>query len=180
MTVKVRELDADGELIEEEEEEAQGARSSGSFAAGLALIVFGVIGWVAGGKYTAEGWIIWLNWFLAWVGIPSRVPPLQGAGFILAALIAYAYSEIEVRHKPARRVGRRWKLSPLPIVAIWALIVATDVGTTYQGISTPAPDAWLLTKQIAREPLLGGLWAIILTFFPEWLILGGIRTLRGK
>lgn len=178
MTVRVKDLDADGEVIEDEEE-AQ-PRSSGAFAAAAALLFFGVLGWVAGGKYTAEGWIIWLNWFLAWVGIPARVPPLQGAGFILAALIAYAYSEIEVRHKPARRIGRRWKLSPLPIVAIWALIVATDVGSTYQGVSTPARDAWQITKQIAREPMLAGLWSIILTFFPEWLILGGIRTLRGK
>ena len=178
MAVTSKNLDANGRVIEEEDDEPP--RPRGSLAAALALFMFGALGWAAGGKYTTEGWIIWLNLFLGWLGIPARVPTLQGAGFILAALLAYVYSEVEVRHRPVRRVGKSRQVSPLPIIVLWLLIVGTDAGSTFQGVSSPARDAWTLTKEVAGQPLLAGTWSLILTFGPEWLILAGIRVLRGK
>jgi hypothetical protein len=176
MTVTVKDLDAGGNLRSGEDV----LRPRGSLTAGIALILFGSLGWAAGGKYTAEGWIIWLNWFLTWLGVPARVPPLQGTGFLLALVLAYLYSEVEVRHRPLRRVGKRSKLAPLPIVVLWLLMVGSDIGSTFQGVIQPGPEAWELTKRIASEPLLSISWSLILTFAPEWLISAGVRAARGK
>lgn len=155
------------------------AKTSGSaLAVGVVALAFGAGGWLMGGKYTLEGWVIWLNWFLAWLGLPLRVPSIAGWWFLLIFPLALLYSKVEVSHRPAQQVRGVWTFAPPIFWLVWALIVVTDIGSTFAGVKAPAPDAWALTKQIAASDWYSGIWATILTFAPEWFILGGLTLLR--
>lgn len=151
------------------------ALSAGDWAIGVALIIFGSIGWLTGARYTLFGWVAGLNLFLSWLGLPVAVPVPSGWWILAMVPIGLVYSRVEMQvWKAHKRHG-----SALALFVIgWLLIVATDVGTTYLGVRMQPPaDAWPITQSIATSAFLAFVWAAILTFVSDWLILGGIKLL---
>lgn len=149
--------------------------SSGEWAIGAALITFGMLGWLTGARYTLLGWVIGLNLFLTWLGIPVQVPTPVGWWILAMVPIALVYSRVEMQvWKAHKRHGQSLAL----FIIGWLLIVATDVGTTYIGVRTPPQDAWPVTLTIAASAPLAFAWAAILTFVSDWLIIGGWRLVK--
>lgn len=151
------------------------ARSGGEWAIGAALIIFGLLGWLSGARYTLFGWVIGLNLFLVWLGLPITVPVPTGWWILAMVPIGLVYSRVEMQvWKAHKRHGQALAL----FVVGWLLIVATDVGSTYLGVRTPPTDAWPITQSIAASAFFAFAWAALLTFVSDWLILGGWRLLR--
>lgn len=149
--------------------------SSGEWAISLALIVFGVIGWVTGARYTLFGWMTGLNMFLAWLGLPIAIPMPAGWWILTMIPIGLAYSRVEMQvWKAHKRQGQALALFALG----WLLIVITDVGSTYLGVRAPQPEAWPITQTIAANTGMAFVWAAVLTFVSDWLILGGIKLIK--
>jgi hypothetical protein len=118
--------------------------------------------------------VAWLNTFAGWLGLDARLAPVRGGELLLvAAVVGLVYSVIEVRYRPVRLVGGRLNLAPPRTWVVWGLVIATDVGSTYTGIRIPpgegAPRA---LQQIAASEPVSAAAAAILTFAPEWLIMG--------
>lgn len=149
--------------------------TGGDWAIGVALLIFGGIGWLTGARYTLVGWVAGLNIFFSWLGLPVTIPVPAGWWMLTMIPIAVIYSRVEMQVWKAHR--RRGQSLALFIMG-WLLIVATDVGTTYLGVRSPNPDAWPITQTIAASAGLAFAWAAILTFVSDWLILGGIKLLR--
>lgn len=151
------------------------ARSGGDWAIGVTLLVFGAIGWLSGARYTLIGWVVGLNLFLAWLGLPITIPQPSGWWMLAMIPIGVWYSRVEMQALSVQ--GQRG--AALARFAIgWLLIVFTDVFSTYLGVRAPAPDAWPITQTIAASAALALVWASILTFVSDWLILGGIKLLK--
>jgi hypothetical protein len=149
--------------------------SSGAWTVGIALIIFGVIGWLSGAKYTLFGWVVGLNLFFAWLGLPLTIPTPTGWWVLAMVPIGYVYSRVEMQvWKAHTRRGQSLVLFAMS----WLLIVATDVGTTYLGVRTPQPDAWPITQTIAASAGMAFIWAAILTFVSDWLIIGGWKLIK--
>lgn len=144
--------------------------SSGEWAVGSALIIFGLFGWLTGARYTLLGWVTGLNMFLTWLGLPASVPTPTGWWILAMIPIGLIYSRVEMQiWKAHKRHGQALAL----FIVSWLLIVATDVGSTYLGVRTPPVDAWQITRTIAASGGLAFLWAAVLTFASDWLIIGG-------
>lgn len=150
-------------------------RTGSDWAVGIALIVFGGIGWLSGAKYTLFGWVVGLNMFFAWLGLPITLPTPAGWWILAMVPIGVIYSWVEAQVWRAHK--RRGQALALFAVG-WLLIVVTDVGTTYLGVRTPPPDAWPITQTIAASAGMAFIWASILTFVSDWLMLGGAKLLR--
>ena len=148
-------------------------KSSNEWALGVALMVFGGALWIASAKYTLLGWVVGLNTALAWLGLPLRVPAPVSYAILLAVPLGVIYSRVETRVWQGSRTIFRAPLFWLG----WIVIVATDVGSTYLGVRTPAADAWPITIQIASSALVSFVVSLVLTFIPEWMILGALRFL---
>lgn len=154
--------------------EAPQAKPQGSlYALAIVLLVFGGIGWLAGGKYTVEGWVVALNMFARWIGVEQQLSIPRGWWLVGAVAISgVIYSKVEllawrntVQRMPAFWIG-------------WLLIVLTDVGSTLLGVINPAPDAAPIFHQLATMVPAALVWALVLTAAPEYLILGGIKLFR--
>jgi hypothetical protein len=143
------------------------------YALAIVLFIFGGIGWLAGGKYTVEGWIVALNMFARWIGIEQQLTVPRGWWLVGAVLVSgVVYSKVEV-------LALRNTVQRMPAFWIgWLLIVATDIGSTLLGVLNPAPNAAPILIQLASIVPLAIVWAIALTFVPEWLILSATRLLR--
>lgn len=148
------------------------AHSGGDWAIGITLIVFGVIGWLSGARYTLFGWVIGLNMFFAWLGLPIVLPTPQSWWILIALPIGIVYSRVEMQ---ALSIRSRHGSALARFTIGWLLIVFTDVFTTYLGVRSPAPGAWPITQTIASSAALALIWASILTFVSDWLILGGLK-----
>ncbi len=157
-------------------EKPQEQASPRSWPAAIALAIVGGLLWLAGAKYTLLGWVTGLNWFLGWLGLPARVPAPAGYYMLIMIPAGLLYSLVEVkrpwkqRNKSGERAALYW--------AIWMLLVASDIGTTFAGVTTPEPNAWAISRQLAAIWPLAGAWAAVLTFVPEWLIAGAHKLLR--
>lgn len=180
MAVLTKEM-RDHEVVDARAERSAGRRGRAvQWSVGLTLLAFGIPAWFIGGRYTVEGWVIWLNRLLGWFGVTDRIPvPLGWPLLGLVVVAALIYSRVEVKHRPWRRVDKRWVLAPALAWVAWVLIVGTDLGSTYQGIVSPPAGAEQWLKDVAASDWASGFGAILLTFAPEWLILGGIRLLKG-
>lgn len=155
-------------------ERVQGRPRSPMLALSIVLLLFGGIGWIAGGKYTVEGWVVALNMFGRWIGLAQGIPMPRGWVLVIAVVVvSVIYSRVELLawRKQAQRLPTFW--------IGWVLIVLTDVGSTLLGVLNPAPDAAPVFQQLAATVPAAILWSIILTAAPEYLILGGYRLLRG-
>lgn len=147
---------------------------------GIALLIFGIPMWLIGGQYTVEGWVEWINTFISLFNIAVTIP--RPVGYWLLGIlvpVAFIYSQVEVRHRPIRWKAGRLHFNPnLLFWVAWLCIVGTDLITTYTGVRTPAADAWQITRQVAASTWGAGSWATILTFAPEWMILGGVYLIK--
>lgn len=143
------------------------------YALAIVLLTFGALGWIAGGKYTVEGWVVALNMFARWVGIEQQLSVPRGWWLVGAVIVSgVIYSRVEL-------LAWRNTVHRLPTFWIgWVLIVLTDVGSTLLGIVNPPPDAAPVFLQLAATPAAAILWALVLTAAPEYLILGGMRLFR--
>lgn len=179
MPVQAYDIDADGNRVEEQEEEPKQPPRRRNLAAGVLALAFGVIFWAVGGKYTLEGWVIGLNLLLGFLDVPVRIARPDGWWVLLFVPLAAAYSWVEVRARPPRlkrlKQLRRW-LAP---ALLWAIVIGTDVGSTFAGVQNPGPRPWPISVWLAATDVAGGVWAVALTFFPESLILYGWRELFG-
>lgn len=156
-------------------------RSHWKGTVGIAALMLGILGWLSGGKFSVEGWVVWLNGFLIWIDLPIVISKPTGWWVLVIIPVAYFYSDIEVRHRPFKIDQETWipTFSPdLIFWVVWLVIVGTDVGSTFRGARGPSPGAWPLVQQVTGSDWLSAIWAIILTFTPEWLIIGGIKLLR--
>ena len=151
------------------------APRAGEWAIGSTLIIFGLMGWLTGARYTLFGWVVGLNLFFAWLGLPIAIPTPAGWWILAMIPIGIAYSRVELQVWNAHR--RRGQALALFLVG-WLLIVATDVGTTYLGVRAPQPGAWPITQTIAANAGLAFVWSAVLTFASDWLIIGGMKLLR--
>ena len=148
---------------------------NGNWAVGIALLIFGVLGWLAGAKYTLFGWVAGANLFFAWIGFPVVIPVPVGWWVLAMVPIGVVYSRVEMLiWKAHKRHGQALVL----FIIGWLLVVATDVGTTYLGVRSPAPDSWPITKTIAASAFMAFVWSAVLTFVSDWLIIGGTKLLR--
>lgn len=154
---------------------AKRVRGGGEWTIGIVLIVFGLIGWLTGARYTLFGWVAALNLFFAWMGLPIAVPTPAGWWILTMIPIALVYSRVEMQvWKAHTRHGQALAL----FIIGWLLIVATDVGSTYLGVRTPQDGAWPITLTIAGSAGLSFVWAAVLTFASDWLIIGGVRLIK--
>jgi hypothetical protein len=157
--------------------EAQKARprTTNEWALGLVLVIFGAIGWIAGSKYTLFGWVDGLNLLLSWLGLPFNVPTPAGYFILIAIPLGIMYSRVETRiwHRRSEALMR----TPLFWLG-WLIIVLSDVATTFLGVRIISADSWQISQQIAGSLPIAAIIAGVLTFAPEWAILGGMRFLR--
>lgn len=151
----------------------KGKTRGGLSALAIVLFVFGALGWLAGGKYTVEGWVVALNMFGRWIGLAAQLDVPRGVPLIVAVLLSgVVYSRVEL-------LALRNTVQRMPSFWIaWLLIFLTDVGSTFFGIISPAPDAAPILRQLAIMPYFAFLWALVLTLLPEYLILSSIRLLK--
>jgi hypothetical protein len=144
-----------------------------NIALAAALLFFGGLAWVAGGKFTVEGWADWLSRIGAWLGVEGALEAPRGwvlIGLTLAVGLVYSFVELRVRSSAARH-------SPLFWLA-WLPLVATDVGSTYVGLRATPDTAPLIIQQIAASWVLSALVTAVLTFTPEYMVIGALRLLR--
>jgi hypothetical protein len=168
MTVEVKPM-SDGQVKERRP----------ALAAGSVLLLFGVPLWLAGARYTFDGWLSGLALFADWLGVPINMPALDWRIYlVLVVTLGLLYSRIEIAAWRAAS-GRRLARVPSIYWALWFLVLVTDLGSTYLGVITSRTGAWPIMVWVAQTWIVAGLWTGVLTFAPEWLILGGIKLLRG-
>ncbi len=157
-------------------EQPQEHVSARPWPAAIALVIVGSLLWLAGAKYTLLGWVTGLNWFLGWLDLPARIPAPVGYYMLIMIPVGLLYSLVEVkrpwkhRSKNSERTALYW--------VVWALLVVSDIGTTFMGVSNPPSNAWAISHQLAEIWLLAGAWAAVLTFVPEWMITGALKLIR--
>lgn len=152
---------------------APGKPRGSLYVLAIVLLGFGVLGWIAGGKYTIEGWIVALNMFARWIGVEQQLSVPRG-WWLIAAIVAsgVVYSRVEL-------LAWRNTVHRMPSFWIgWILIVLTDVGSTLLGVLNPARDAAPIFHQLAQTAPAAIGWALILTAAPEYLMLSGWRLFR--
>ena len=138
----------------------------------LPLVVFGyailALWWAAGGKWTIEGTPLLLNEVFNFFHISFRLKPIADpAWYLWLCWLPLGISYIEHIYAPWR-AWKKWGILVLIfVVGVWLIVTAADWGSTWQAITHPAPDAWLIARQIARVPLLAGVWVSLTTFVPE-------------
>lgn len=145
----------------------------------LIVLFLGLILWVPAARWTIDGWIAWLNGMAGWLGIAEPLPRLSGWTLLIgAAVVGGLYSLVEIYWQPAQRKGGRLVFAEPLIWVVWFLITATDVYTTYLGFLLP-PENAQLWQESAQNPNVAALVSILLTFIPNWMILRGLKRLRG-
>lgn len=167
----------------EEEKPKPAPRSVTVWALGIAVLAFGAIGWVLGGVFTLDGWVSWVNGALRIARLPLAIPEAVGLWRLLFIPIALVYSYVETRNRPVRRdTSGKWKIEPPLFWVGFALITLTDIGSTTIGLQTTHPAEWgVLRPTIAwvlADGVRVGTSATVLTFAPEWMIMGGVWILR--
>lgn len=164
------------EALEDGQPRTLTPKNPGIRVGGILLMVFGVLLWIAGSRYTLMGWHYGLNWFMAWLGLPAQLPPIVSYGVLLALPVGLLYSLVELRRPWTYRIKERDALVLYWI--IWVLIVVSDVGSTFLGVKQPGVGATRLAQQVAANDGAAALWSLFLTFIPEWFILGARKLFR--
>jgi hypothetical protein len=161
---------------------AQPRETAQRAARGLLALLFGVPLWLAGARYTEDGWIIGINRFLGWLNGPPDVrlgTPRWEIYLTVMIGLGLAYSIVE-RHWPVRRAGSRLVVVSFIVFVLWAIVSVTDAGSTYLGVTAPpAPGIWPITIWVAQTWPAALVWSLVLTYAPEFLILYGLKQLFG-
>lgn len=145
--------------------------------AGLLAWAFGFPMWVAGARFTMDGWVVALNAVMAWLTLPLVIPHPSGYWVLLCIPLGIGYSLVEFR-PPGRPRGAtlgRW----LMLALLWLLVMLSDIGSTGLGMLHPGQDAWPVFIWLAQSLWAAGLSSVLLTFVPELLLIGGWRLIRG-
>lgn len=149
-------------------------------AAGLLLLAFGAPLWSSGARFTFDGWVLAINWFLAWIDIPVQIPAIPSSLWYLRILlivaIGLAYSAVEI-HPPAEALSQKRAALVIVLWLLFAIVIGSDIGSTFIGVRHPAPDSWSLTVWIANNVFAASVWSAFLTFVPDWMIIIGWRLL---
>jgi hypothetical protein len=156
--------------------------SGGAGLLGLGALAIGIPLWLEGARTTRDGWVLFLNWVLDRLGAPYTIPSSAlwpwWAAIGALALLGVAYSHIEVKQVPLRifpwRASRTWQ-----VWVVWVVFIVSDVGTMYLGARSPRPNDPAILHQIAGAVLSAAVYAILITFVPERLVIFGWRKLRG-
>ena len=156
--------------------------ASGGFLLGIGALAIGIPLWLEGARTTRDGWVLFLNWVLGRLGAPYAIPSSAlwpwWASISALALLGYAYSHIEVKQVPLRifpwRASRVWQ-----VWVVWVVFIVSDIGTMFLGARSPRETDPAILHQIASSVLLTSVYATIITFVPERLVIFGWRKLRG-
>lgn len=135
--------------------------------------------WIMGGKYTIDGTPLLANLLLDFLRIGARVPIISdGRYYLFLVWLPLLVSIIERRNRPRR--GLALSNATVVVLAVWAIASLYDLGTTYIAVTTPAPDAWLITQQLGGSRIAASIWTGMTTFLPEIGIVALVRyLLRG-
>lgn len=148
------------------EPRAKSARSA-LWPVGVAALLFGGPLWLIGASYSLIGWILGLNLVSAAARLPFVLPQPRGWWILLFIPLGLLYSYVEVHHPSRTSVLR---------ILVFVLIILSDLVTTY--LSVTAADATTVSRWAAQTFWAAGIWTAILTFLPEYLILGGMKLMR--
>lgn len=148
----------------------------------LPLVLFGwfVLGlwWATGGKYTIDGLPLFANTVFSFFHVPVELAPITNwRWYIGLCWIPIAISVIERRNRPRR--GLAWSVIMVYAIGVWVVISMLDLGSTWLAVTNPAPDAFILSKQIAGTSFIAALWTGATTFLPEVGMAALWRYLRG-
>lgn len=157
------------------QERAQVRPKARNVPVGVVLAIFGGALWIIGARYTLDGWVWGVNILFSWLSLPVTIPRPVSWFVLLALPLGALYSAVEtgIWYRRSAAAIR----SPLFWLA-WLAIVGTDVFSTWLGVRNVQPDSWLLTQQVAANGWAALVWALVLTFLPEWAILGARFFLR--
>jgi hypothetical protein len=158
---------------------ARAARPGASlWSLGVVAIILGGVLWLIGARYTLEGWVYALNLGLEFTRLPARVPSPAGWWWLLALPLGIIYSVAEVMIPFG--VPRSWHHAPQWVLMLIALGVVhgSDVGSTFLGYMVPSPSPWPLHAWAVAAIWPSFVWAALLTYIPERLILSGIGWIR--
>lgn len=125
-----------------------------------------VLWWAAGGKYTIDGLPLLSNEIFAFFRAPFKLALIADWHWYLwLCWLPVVISLAERRYAPWRRLA--WSFIMVWIVFVWAVVSGVDATSTYLAVTNPAPDAYLLSRQLAAIKPLAGLWSVATTFLPE-------------
>jgi hypothetical protein len=107
----------------------------------------------------------------------------------LIAILGFGYSYVEMVKQPVR-LPRQWRKDMFNFKAwkferrweawiVWAVLIASDIGTTYAGAKNPDPSGLSLMRDIISNGVALAGYAIILTFIPDRLVRFGWRAIKG-
>ena len=163
-------------------------------AVALFALVLGAPAWLEGARTTRDGWVLFLNSILSRVGVPYLIPDATTWRWWLAlgmmVALGFAYSRVEIFAAPVRpprswlrdffkidawHIERRWQ-----VWLVWIIIISTDVYTMYLGARAPRASDPAIFHQIAASLRSAAIYAILITFLPDRLILFGWRQLRSQ
>lgn len=185
------------------EEEEETRVSGSSRIVGVFALLFGIPLWLEAARFTRDGWILFINWICTRFQIGGAEPWQIGAldwrvGLALIVLLGFGYSYVEMWKQPIKlpqkcetaRGFKAWRMAASDLKAwrferrweawiVWAVLIASDVATTYAGAQKPDPSGLAIMRDIAAAGGALTLYAIILTFIPDRLARYGIKALFG-
>lgn len=144
-------------------------------ALGVVLVVFGLLQWIPAARFTVDGWTAFANLFLTWLGFGAALPRFSALPLIGAMLtIGGLYSWVETKCMPVQRIGDAWQFMGLMALVGWLFLTATDVGSTYVGMTAVTSSTPRILRDLAAQPSIAALVSFYLTFAPDWFIIGGM------
>lgn len=150
----------------------------------ILAFVFAIPGWFVGARLTLDGAVAVVVAMASIFGI-AVAPQIPAGGALLGATVAAGllFSVVEVRALPVRKVGGKLILLPFFAVLTYLLALAADYGSTAVGLLFADVATWPPALQpvflwARQAPGRVGLLTLLLTHYPEILILGGVEALR--
>jgi hypothetical protein len=143
-------------------------RRGGAPETGIALLIFAAPMWISGARFTVDGIRLVLNWVLAWLTVPARIPaPTGWALLATAAIVGLLCSRIEIVRFPLRFVRGTIVWLGFGALIGWLLTSVGDAVTTYIGLTSPPAGAWAIHTWAARTLWASSSATAVLTFGPE-------------
>lgn len=137
------------------------------------MLVIGALGWWLGGSASLDGWVIGLNYLSKVIRVGVSFPNPEGTDrLVIITGLGVVYSCIEIWLRPVRPF--------LLLTGFLSLFFhGTDIGTTLLAVMTVTPDSNLVQIWAATWVIPGAIWAVLLTYIPEAMIIAGINILIG-
>ncbi len=165
------------------EQARQRTHTAARVASNIPVTLFGVLifglWWAVGGKYTIDGLPLLINWagdlFHFRAGLSAIT---DWHAYLYLSWIPICMSFVERTSRPDKAIRRSlaW-YGILILIAVWLVVSALDFGSTYMAVTTPAPGAWAITKQVATITPLAVAWSSVTTFLPEAALVWVVKLL---